>query len=139
MIEINKFYKFILVSSLSLNLYGLSIDEAVDTALQNSTDLKKVSMNAEIAKSDLKQMLSSNYGSVNLSASYTHYNLARTLTPITPSSLTPTTVTPSTKDMMNVGVSYKVNIFTGFEDTQNVKIALLQKDIVKNLHLLSVE
>ena len=129
----------ILISLLALNLNALTLDEALDTALKNSTELKKVSMNRDIAKNDLAEKRSANFGSIDVVSSYTHYNIERTLTPIVPSSLAPGSVVATTKDLVSFGVTYNVNLFSGFADIKNIKIANIQKDIVTNLYSLTKE
>lgn len=128
------FKKICLSLIVPLYLCGLSLDEAVDIALKNSTELKKSSLNQKVADSDLVQKKSLNYGRVDLIASYTHYNLPRTLAPVIPSA---TATINTTEDMLSVGVNYSVDIFTGFADTNSIKVSKLQKEIVKYSHSLT--
>ena len=137
MIKITHLSKLVLLSSLALNLSALTLDEAISTTLNNSTDLKKISMNVDAAKSDVKEKKSANFGRVDLLASYTHYNIARTLVPLTPLSITPTIAT--TQDMMVAGVAYNVELFSGMATTRSIEIAALQKELAKNLQKLTKE
>jgi len=131
--------KFILLVVFALNLYAISLDEAIDVALKNSTELKKSSLGVDLAKKSLDEKKLSNYGKVDLIASFTHYNLPRTLTPLTPSRMQSGDMIPSTEDMYSIGVSYSVNLFNGFADTSAIEVSSLQKEISKNMHLLSKE
>ena len=131
--------KFILLVVFALNLYAISLDEAIDVALKNSTELKKSSLGVDLAKKSLDEKKLSNYGKVDLIASFTHYNLPRTLTPLTPSRMQSGDIIPSTEDMYSIGVSYSVNLFNGFADTSAIEVSSLQKEISKNMHLLSKE
>ncbi len=117
-------------------LYGLSLDEAISTALKNSVELKKSSLNKDVAKNDLKEKRSANYGRVDLLASYTHYNIPRTLAPVVPSGTSPI---DTTEDLLSVGVNYSVDIFNGFADISSIKASELQKNIAKNLNILTKE
>lgn len=125
---------------ITLNLHALSLDEAIATAQKNSLDMKKLSMNIEIAKASIKEKQSSHFGRVDLLASYTHYNLPRTLTPLTPASIAGGAASiPTTQDMMVAGVSYRVDLFTGMSDTRSIEIADIQKSMAKNLQQISSE
>jgi len=137
LIKITHLSKLVLLSSLAFNLSALTLDEAIATTLNNSTDLKKISMNVDAAKSDVKEKKSANFGRVDLLASYTHYNIARTLVPLTPLSITPTIAT--TQDMMVAGVAYNVELFSGMATTRSIEIAALQKELAKNLQKLTKE
>ena len=137
MVKISHLSKLLLLSSLALNVSALTLDEAIDTALNNSTDLKKISMNVDAAKSDVKEKKSANFGRVDLLASYTHYNIARTLAPLTPASMTPDIAT--TQDLMSAGVAYNVELFSGMATTRSIEIAAIQKEVAKNLKKLTKE
>ena len=140
MIKINKTAKFLFLGLFSLQLHALSLDEALKTALQHSRDLKKSAMSLDIAQKDIEEKKSANYGRVDVMASLTHYNLPRTLTPLTPASMASgAALIPTTQDMMVAGVAYNVNLFNGYSDTRSIEISSLQKDINKNFHKLSRE
>ena len=122
----------ILLSSLALNLYALTLDEAVQTALDNSTDVKSLELSTQSAQSDIKDKKSANYGRVDFVASYDHYNLPRTLTPLTPASLGGgADAIPTTQDLVNAGVSYNVDLFTGMRDTCSIEISTLAHEMSK--------
>ncbi|HBF42996.1 MAG TPA: hypothetical protein DDW42_05080, partial [Desulfobacteraceae bacterium] len=63
-------------------------------------------------------------------ASYGHYNLPRTLAPLTPASIfkDPTAV-PTTEDLFATGIMYEVPLFTGFAQQRSVEIAALEKEM----------
>ncbi|WP_457747089.1 TolC family protein [Sulfurimonas sp.] len=139
MVKTTHLFKLIFIASLAFNLNALTLDEAIKTTLNNSTDLKKISMNVDAAKSDVKEKKSANFGRVDLLASYTHYNLARTLGPLTPQAITPTTITPTTQDMMVAGIAYNVELFSGMATMRSIEIASLQKEMTRNLQKLTKE
>jgi len=121
-------------------LFGMTIDESVEIALKNNPDIKKVELNQKIGELSIKEHSSKNYGNVNVVASYTHYNLPRTLVPLTPASIfvDPTAVA-TTKDMLSGGVSYDVALFSGFAQKSNVEISSIQKLISESRLKLSRE
>ena len=109
---------------------GLTLDEAVIFALKNNPDFQKQQMNQSASEEALKGKKSDNYGKIEFLASYGHYNLPRTLAPLTPSSifLDPTAV-PTTKDLFGTGIMYELPLFTGFAQQSSVEIALLEKEM----------
>jgi len=138
----NNFPKKLLIYSIFLviNINALSLDDAISTALSNSTDIKKQKLNIDFANSDIKEKKSSDYGHVDVLASYTHYNLPRTLTPLTPSSLGGiSTVIPTSKDIFTTGVTYSVELFNGMQNTRSIEISSLQKEIAQSTVTLSKE
>jgi hypothetical protein len=78
---------------------GLTIDEAVALALENNPGIQKQQMNRALSEKELSGKKSQNFGKFDVVASYGHYNLPRTLVPLTPASIfgDPTAV-PTTED-----------------------------------------
>jgi len=109
---------------------GLTIEEAVALALQNNPDLQKQQMNRALSEGDLIGKKSQNFGKIDMVASYGHYNLPRTLAPLTPASIfnDPTAV-PTTEDLFTTGIMYEVPLFTGFAQQRSVEIAALEKEM----------
>jgi outer membrane protein TolC len=109
---------------------GLTIDEAVTQALENNPDLQKQEMNKALSEDNLTGKKSQNFGKIDMVASYGHYNLPRTLVPLTPAaiSVNPASV-PTTQDLFTTGIMYEVPLFTGFSQKQSVEIAKLDKRI----------
>jgi len=119
---------------------GLTLDEAVTFALKNNPDFQKQQMNQSASEKALKGKKSENYGKIEFLASYGHYNLPRTLAPLTPSSISldPTAV-PTTKDLFGTGIMYELPLFTGFAQQSSVEIALLEKEMAETALKLSRE
>lgn len=109
---------------------GLTIDEAVALALENNPGLQKQQMNQALSEEDLSGKKSQNFGKIDMVASYGHYNLPRTLVPLTPASIfnDPTAV-PTTEDLFSTGIMYEVALFTGFAQQRSVEIAALEKEM----------
>ncbi len=109
---------------------GLTIDEAVTLALENNPALQKQQLNQALSEEGLSGQKSQNFGKVDLVASYGHYNLPRTLVPLTPASIfTDPTAVPTTEDLFTTGISYEVALFTGFSQQRSVDIAVLEKEM----------
>lgn len=117
--------KLTLLSLCAFSLSALTLQEVVDLALKNSTKLQEVSLNQEKTTLIKEQKQSARYGEFNLVGSFDHYNLPRTLAPLTPSTISPTIAT--TDNLFNVGINYSVPLFTGFAQTKNIEIEELQK------------
>ncbi len=121
-------------------LFALSIQESVDVALKNSPDIKSQKLNYKLSELSYKELSSKDYGSFNALGSYTHFNLPRTLAPLTPASISsdPTAVA-TTKDLMSIGVAYDVVLFTGFAQKRSLEISSLQKEMADAKLKLSKE
>jgi len=122
-------YPLLLFSPL---LFGLSLQESVDRALENNPDIKKQELNYKLNELSYQEHSSKDYGKFSAVGSYTHYNLPRTLVPLTPASIfnDPTAVA-TTKDLMSLGVAYDVALFTGFAQKRSLEISSLQKEMAE--------
>jgi outer membrane protein len=109
---------------------GLTLEEAVALALENNPGLQKQQMNQALSEEGLSEKKSQNFGKIDVVASYGHYNLPRTLVPLTPASIfnDPTAV-PTTQDLFTTGIMYEVPLFTGFSQQRSVEIAELEKEM----------
>ncbi|WP_457574805.1 TolC family protein [Desulfolithobacter sp.] len=143
-------YKFILSLGVGVLLlgavpvnqgYALTLEECVSLALKNNPDLQKQRLNLKVADDDLVEQKAQNFGRLDMVSSYTHYNLPRTLTPMTPATIASAGSggVPTTKDLFFTGVIYEVPLFTGFAQTRAVEIAALQKEMVRSVFRLSRE
>jgi len=119
---------------------GLSIDEAVSLALEQNPGLQKQRMNKALSEEGLSSKKSQNFGKIDLVASYGHYNLPRTLVPLTPASIfTDPTAVPTTEDLFSTGIMYEVPLFTGFSQQRSVDIAVLEQEMAGAALKLSKE
>ena len=110
--------------------YAMSLEETVDLALVNNPDLRRQRMNASLSENDLAEKKSRNFGQIGFVASYGHYNLPRTLAPLTPASiLSDPYAVPTTQDLFTTGIMYEVPLFTGFAQQHSVEIAVMQKEM----------
>ena len=107
---------------------GLTLDEAVSLALTNNPVLQKQQLNKSLSEEGLSVSKSQNFGRIDLVASYGHYNLPRTLIPLTPASIfSDPKAVPTTSDLFTTGIMYELPLFTGFAQQQSVEIAALEK------------
>ena len=113
----------------SISLFGSSLDELVDYALKNSTVIKKSFIQEELSKLKRKESRAKQYGDINLVGDITHYNSARTLAPLTPTSMASGLPITTTKTIYTAGVAYSVALFTGYAQTRQIEI----DDIAKNM------
>jgi len=120
--------------------HAFSLEQCVDLALKNNPNFKKQQLNMELAKAEIFDIDSQNYGKLDAVSSYTHYNLPRTLAPLTPASIMfdPTSV-PTTQDLFVAGLIYEIPLFTGFTQTRSLEIAALQREMTAALLKLDRE
>lgn len=110
--------------------HAFTLDECVELALQNNPDLQKQRLNLRLAHEDMSDQKSQNFGKLSIVSSYTHYNLPRTLAPLTPASIfSDPAAVPTTQDFFASGLLYEVVLFTGFAQTRAIEIAALQKEM----------
>ena len=118
----------------------LSMEKCIELALQNNPDLQKQRLSLKLADEDIADQKSQNFGQLNLVSSYTHYNLPRTLAPLTPASIASNpAVVPTTEDLYTAGLVYEVALFTGFARARTIEIATLQKEMAGTALKLSRE
>ena len=103
--------------------FGQSLNSLIDYALKHSTVVKQSQAQMELAETQREESKSAQFGSIDLVGSYTHYNLPRTLAPLTPASIfTDPTAVPTTNNLFGTGVMYTVPLFTGFAQTRQVEM-----------------
>jgi len=116
--------KYILYSFIFTVLsFGESLHGLIDYALKNSTVIKQSKAQMELVEAQREESNSAQFGSIDLVASYAHYNLPRTLAPLTPASiLKDPTAVPTTTNLFGTGLKYSVPLFTGFAQTRQVEM-----------------
>lgn len=116
----------ILIILFTINLFALSLDEAIKELINNNHEIKLANKDLEINKQRVYQKQYSNFGEFDFVSSYSKYNEKRTLAPITP----PITGNITTSDKLtSLGVTYKVNIFNGFKTSNEIDISKLSSNI----------
>ncbi|WP_457576956.1 TolC family protein [Desulfomarina sp.] len=130
----------LLLSCLTVPGFSLTLDECVQLALKNNPDLQKEQLSLNIAREELTDQRAKGFGRLDLVGSYTHFNLPRTLAPLTPSTVASGgTIVPTTQDLLGAGVIYEVALFTGFAQLRAVEIAELRKETARAARSLSRE
>lgn len=128
---------FILMSS---SASAQSLNSLINYAMKNSTVVKQSKAQMELAKTQRKESHASQFGSIDLVGSYTHYNLPRTLAPLTPGSiLTNPAAVPTTTNLFGTGVTYTVPLFTGFAQTRQVEMDAIASQLSKSKLSLTKE
>ncbi len=129
-------------------LFSSTLDEIISQALQNSTLIQHAKENAKLSKLKHKESKASQYGELNIVGSGTHYNIERTLAPMTPSSMTSGKPITTSDDIFSAGLSYSLPLFTGFAQTKQVeidklaskmadiKLSLTQEQLIYNIQTL---
>jgi len=120
--------------------FGQSLHSLIDYALKHSTIVKQSKAQMELAEAQREESQSSQFGSIDLVGSYTHYNLPRTLAPLTPASIfaDPAGV-PTTTDLFGTGIMYSVPLFTGFAQTRQVEMDSIATQLSKSKLSLTKE
>ncbi|NPA73681.1 MAG: TolC family protein [Epsilonproteobacteria bacterium] len=118
---------FLSIFLISISLFGDSLEELVDFALQNNTLIKKQTLNRDIASLKREESKKAQYGDVALVGGVDHYNSPRTLSPLTPSVMMGGVPITTTKTIYSVGVSYSVPLFTGFAQTREIQMSEIAK------------
>ncbi len=121
-------YLFYLALSVTL-AYSTTLDEISKYALKHSPLIKEAEAQSRLIELNHKQSRSDQYGELNLIGDYNHYNIERTLAPLTPSSISSGTPITTSEDILSVGLSYSVALFTGFAQTKTVEIEGISKEM----------
>jgi len=135
------FYRVFVVLTLLINtVFGQSLESLIHYALKHSTVVKQSKAEIELAKAKRDESKSSQYGSIDLVGSYTHFNLPRTLAPLTPASiLSDPTAVPTATNLFGTGVMYSVPLFTGFAQTRAVEMDSIAEALSKSKLSLTKE
>ena len=126
---------------LTVPLFSSTLDGLIAHAMKNSTVVKTSQAEIELSRAVLDESTSAHYGSVDLVASYTHFNLPRTQAPLTPASIIngDWTEIPTTEDLFGTGVMYSVPLFTGFAQTRQVEMDAIATQVSQSKLSLTKE
>ena len=121
--------KKLFIVALFVPLFGSNLNELINYALKNSNVIKKAKTQIEISRLKQKEAKSKRFGELDVVASYNHYNIERTLAPLPPSAMKTGEYIVTSKNIYSIGLNYSVPLFTGYAQTQDIKI----QDIAKRL------
>lgn len=108
-----------------------SLNSIIDYALKHSPVVRSSIADIKAAQYKRKSAQASKFGEIDLVGSVTHYNIERTLAPLPPSAMKSPTPITTTKDIYSIGVNYSVALFTGFAQTEAIKISSLAATMAK--------
>ncbi len=108
---------------LAIPLFGSTLDGLIEYAMKHSTVVKQSQAQIQLAKAGLEESKSAHFGSIDLVGDYTHFNLPRTLVPLTPTTiLVDPKAVATTKNLWSTGVMYSIPLFTGFAQTRQIEM-----------------
>ena len=120
--------------------FAQSLHSLIDYALKHSTVVKQSKAQMELAAAQREESKAAQFGSIDLVGSYTHFNLPRTLAPLTPASiLSDPAGVPTTTNLFGTGVTYSVPLFTGFAQTRQVEMDAIATQLSKSKLSLTQE
>ena len=134
--------KVLIIPLLSYPLLATSLPKLIEIALHKSTVVQKSQLDIEYAKVQSDIGRAEQLGSIDLVASYTKFNLPRTLAPLTPVTMKdPISAgnVATTKDLFGTGVSYSVPLFTGFAHTKQTQIDNISLEMARAKESLTKE
>jgi len=104
-------------------LWGVTLEGLISQAMEHSTIIKKSKAQMEASRQQRAQSKAEQFGAIDLVGGYTHYNLPRTLVPLTPATIaTGAQDVTTSKDLYSAGIVYSVPLFTGFAQTRQVEM-----------------
>jgi len=115
------FYLYIFI----FPLYGSTLNGLIAYALKHSTVIKKSRTQIALSHMKYRESHSEVFGNIDLVASYTHFNLPRTLVPLTPATMKdPVSASnvATTKDMFSTGITYTIPLFTGYAQSRQIEM-----------------
>jgi len=138
----NPMQKIILILLMSYPLFAVSLQELVRIGLKESTIVKKSQTEIDYAVEKQNESKADQLGKIDLVAGYTHFNLPRTLSPLTPITMRdPVTAAnvSTTQDLFGTGVAYSVPLFTGFAQTRQIEMDSITTQLAKSKSSLTKE
>lgn len=113
----------------SISVFATTLDELTQYAMHHSTAIKQGQAQIDLSELKRKESHVQQYGELNLVGDYTHYNTARTLAPLTPTSLGAGVPITTSKDIFYAGASYAMPLFTGYAQTRQIEISNIAKQM----------
>ncbi len=113
----------------SISVFATTLDELLQYAMHHNSTIKQSEVQIELSELKQKESYIQQYGEFNLLGNYIHYNTARTLAPLTPTSIGAGVPITTSKDIFYVGVNYEVSLFTGYAQTRQIEISNITKQM----------
>ena len=131
------------IACINMSLFGSTLDGLIQYAMENSTVVKQSQAQMALSAVQRQESHAAQFGSIDLVGSYTHFNLPRTLVPLTPGSLlsdpNAAKTIATTEDLFSTGVLYSVPLFTGFAQTRQVEMDSISTQLSKSKLSLTKE
>jgi len=133
--------RILILFLLSVPLMAVTLTELIDQAMKQSTIIKQSKAQIELMQMKRQESRADQFGKIDLVGSYTHYNLPRTLAPLTPTGISADTAAAvaTTKDIYSAAVVYSVPLFTGFAQTRQIEMDALSSSLAQSRLLLTKE
>jgi len=112
-------------------LFSSTLNGLIQYAVKHSTVVKQSQAQTELSELKRKESKVQQYGEFNFVGDYTHYNTARTLAPLTPTSIGSGVPITTSKDIFSTGLTYNVPLFTGFAQTRQIEIDSIGKQMAQ--------
>lgn len=125
--------------ALGTSLFAVTMEELIDLGLKQNTAIEQSRLQTQQAQLQHRQSQSEQYGSLDFTGEYIHYNTPRTLAPLTPSAIGSGTPIATTEDLFSGGITYSIPLFTGFEQTKQIEIHALSEQMAHMQHKLTQE
>ncbi|BBG65749.1 outer membrane efflux protein [Hydrogenimonas sp.] len=109
------------------SVFAATLEELTDYAIHHNTAVKEGRAQIELSDLKRKESRTQQYGELDFTGNFTHYNFARTLAPLTPATLGTGAPVTASKDIFYAGVAYSVPLFTGFAQTRQIEISDIAK------------
>lgn len=116
----------LIIVSLYFSLFALTLEEAKQKARNENKDILIQKNIKDSHKFNSKAIKAKKFGFVDLISSYTKYDSARTLKPLAPP--ISSNIATST-NIANIGASYSIVLFNGFNDTKEIDISKIQNQM----------
>ncbi len=117
--------------------YGISLQEIIKTAKENSPLIKQKKIEVQIQKSESRAANAKRFGQVDTFATFTRYEDKRILYPISPPVNIHNLV--GAQNQFIIGISYNLPLFTGFELERKVEISKLSEKIKEIEYTLTLQ
>lgn len=122
---------------LTLSAHAITLEEVVRLSIENAPKLQELSYQQKIHEAQQRTVSATQYGSFDVVAQAEKHNLPRTLAPLTPSTISPDIA--STTEPMGAGVSYSVQLFSGYAHTSAIAMEQLMSESVASHARLTKE
>lgn len=131
--------KLFITFLLTLPLFATNLPQLIQSGLQHNSIIQKTELQIEMMDAKQDESQAQQFGTVEMVGNYTHYNLPRTLAPITPITLSSGKSVETTQDLWSTGIQYSVPLFTGGALEEQVALDKVAQSVAESQKRLSRE